>query len=103
MGRYVLEDERIFARIYDLNKAVEALNDLKTVSDFHTVIRVSADVGMMVEAALTPQQADYMRVGIPMMATDIDGNRVRQLKFFDGRFTLEWLYVKHIAVKGGGI
>jgi len=97
MGRYVLEDERIFARLYDLNKAVEALNDLKTVSDFQTTIRVSSDVGMMVEAALTPQQADYMRVGIPMMTTDIDGNRVRQLKFFDGRFTLEWLYVKHVV------
>jgi len=103
MGRYVLEDERIFARIYDLNKAVEALNGLKTVSDFQTTIRVSSDVGMMVESALTPQQADYMRVGIPMMATDADGNRVRQLKFFDGRFTLEWLYVKHLPATGGGI
>jgi hypothetical protein len=103
MARYVLEHERIFARLYDLNKAVEALNDLKTISDFHTTIRVSADIGMMVEAALTPQQADYMRVGLPMMAFDINGNRVRQLKFFDGRFTLEWLYVKHMVDKGNAI
>jgi hypothetical protein len=76
---------------------------MKTTTDFETVIRVSSDVGMMVEAALTPQQADYMRVSLPILTNDINGKRVRQLKFFDGRFTLEWLYVKHLADKGNAI
>jgi hypothetical protein len=44
-----------------------------------------------------------MRVGLPILATDAAGKRVRQLKFFDGRFTLEWLFVKHMADKSAGI
>ncbi len=103
MGKYVLEDERLFARLYELDKAVASLNELKTVSPFETVIRVSADFGMMVEAALTPRQAELMRVGVPIMAVDVSGKRVRQLKLFDGRFTLEWLYVKHVPERGAGI
>jgi hypothetical protein len=103
MGKYVLEEERLFARLYELDKAVAALNELKTTSNFETIIRVSADFGMMVEAALTPRQADYMRAGIPILTTDVSGKAVRQLKLFDGRFTLEWLYVKHVPVRGPGI
>jgi hypothetical protein len=103
MGKYVLEEERLFARLYELNKAVESLNELKTVTPFETLIRVSADFGMMVEAALTPRQSDLMRAGIPILTTDINGKRVRQLKLFDGRFTLEWLYVKHVADRGNAI
>ncbi len=103
MGKYVIEEERLFARLYELNKAVESLNELKTSANFETIIRVSADFGMMVEAALTPRQSELMRVGLPILATDAAGKRVRQLKFFDGRFTLEWLFVKHLADKSAGI
>ncbi len=103
MAKYVLEEERLFAKLYELNKAVESLNELKTVTPFETIIRVSADFGMMVEAALTPRQAEYMRAGVPILTTDASGKRVRQLKLFDGRFTLEWLFVKHVPVRGSGI
>jgi hypothetical protein len=103
MGKYVLEEERLFARLYELNKAVESLNELKTSSNFETIIRVSADFGMMVEAALTPRQAELMRAGLPILTTDASGTRVRQLKLFDGRFTLEWLFVKHVPDKAAGI
>ncbi len=103
MGKYVLEGERRFARLYELDKVVAALNELKTVAPFETIIRVSADFGMRVEAALTPRQAEHMRAGIPILTTDVSGKRVRQLKLFDGRFTLEWLYVKHVPERGAGI
>ncbi len=103
VARYVLEDERLFARLYELNKAVESLNELKTVTPFETIVRVSADFGMMVEAALTPRQAELMRAGIPILTVDVSGKRVRQLKLFDGRFTLEWLFVKHVPERGAGI
>ncbi|WP_020177260.1 hypothetical protein [Methyloferula stellata] len=103
MGRYVLEDERLFARLYELDRAVASLNELKTVAPFETIIRVSADFGMMVEAALTPRQAELMRAGVPILTTDASGKRVRQLKLFDGRFTLEWLFVKHVPERGAGI
>ncbi len=101
--KYVLDDERLFARLYELSKAVESLNELKTTTSFETTIRVSADFGMLVEAALTPRQSELMRVGIPILTTDVSGMRVRQLKLFDGRFTLEWLFVKHVADKSAGI
>jgi hypothetical protein len=103
MGKYVLEEERLFARLYELDRAVAALNELKTVTPFETIIRVSADFGMLVEAALTPRHAEHMRAGIPILTTDVSGKRVRQLKLFDGRFTLEWLYIKHVPDKGAGI
>ncbi len=103
MAKYVLADERLFARLYELNKAVEALGELKTSAPFETIIRVSSDFGMLVEAALTPRQAELMRAGLPILTVDAAGKRVRQLKLFDGRFTLEWLYVKHVPEKGAGI
>jgi hypothetical protein len=103
MAKYVLEEERLFARLYELDRAVASLNELKTVTPFETIIRVSADFGMMVEAALTPRQAELMRVSVPILTVDASGKRVRQLKLFDGRFTLEWLFVKHVPERGAGI
>jgi hypothetical protein len=99
--RYVLEDERLFARLYDLNRAVEALSDHRNGAHFETIVKVTADFGMTVEAALTPRVAETMRAGLPLLAEDASGKPVRRLKLFDGRFTLEWPYVKHTLDKGG--
>jgi len=98
--RYTLEEERLFARLYELNKAVETLCDHKHGAYFETIIKVTAEFGMSVEAALSPKIAETMRAGLPLLEEDAQGKPVRRLKFFDGRFTLEWPYVKHTLRKG---
>jgi hypothetical protein len=99
--RELRDGDRLLERLHELNKAVERLGELQTVAPFETIIRVSADFGMIVEAALTPRTADKLRAGLPLLDFDASGKRVRRLALFDGRFTLEWPFRKHMAGKNG--
>jgi len=89
------QDDIIIARLEELQRAVASLAALQTLAPFETTIRVTADFGMRVEAALTPKLAERLRAGLPLLETDEAGRAVRRLKLFDGRFTLEWPFRKH--------
>lgn len=100
--RGLRDDDRLFERLRDLDRAVAALCEFQTLAPFETVIRVTADFGIYVESALTPKAAEALRAGLPLLERDGAGKPVRRLKLFDGRLTLEWPFVKHTLAKGGG-
>jgi len=97
------DDEKLFAALGDLDRAVQALAMLQTHAPFETIIRVTADFGMRVEAALTPREAERLRASLPLLDKDASGKAMRRIKFYDGRFTLEWPFHKHTYEKGGAV
>jgi hypothetical protein len=100
--RELRDGDRLLERLHELNRAVEALNALQTQAPFETIVRVTAEFGMLLEAALTPRAADKLRAGLPLLDYDSAGKAVRRIALFDGRFTLEWPFRKHTLDKHGG-
>jgi hypothetical protein len=95
------DDDKLFARLREIDRAVAALGEFQSVAPFETVVRVTADFGIYVETALTPRAAEALRAGLPLLERDGAGKPVRRIRLFDGRFTLEWPFVKHTLDKGG--
>ena len=99
--RELRDGDRFLERLYELERAVAALNEFGSEVPFETILHVPPEFGMLVEKALTPRTADRLRAGLPLLELDASGKMVRRLKLFDGRFTLEWPFRKHTLDKNG--